>query len=145
MAFLGKTLLCKPGMSIPNTLSFKTPLLIYFSASWCPPCRGFTPVLTDFYNAVNSPTKQCEIIFASLDQSDQEFKDYFSKMPWLAIQYEEKDLINQLAQKYSVQSIPSLVQINGKGESLISDCRSEVASKGVSALILFKQALLKGN
>ena len=23
---------------------------IYFSAHWCPPCRGFTPVLTEFFN-----------------------------------------------------------------------------------------------
>lgn len=144
MAFLGKTLLCKPGMSIPNTLSFKTPLLIYFSASWCPPCRGFTPVLTDFYNSVNSPTKQCEIIFASLDQSDQEFKDYFSKMPWLAIQFEEKDLINKLARNYSVETIPSLVQINEKGDPVLLDCRSLVAGKGVSALDSFKKALLMG-
>ena len=26
---------------------------IYFSAHWCPPCRGFTPMLTEFYNTVN--------------------------------------------------------------------------------------------
>merc|ERR1712130_667492 len=24
---------------------------IYFSAHWCPPCRGFTPVLAESYNA----------------------------------------------------------------------------------------------
>ena len=24
-------------------------ICIYFSAHWCPPCRGFTPVLKDFY------------------------------------------------------------------------------------------------
>jgi thiol-disulfide isomerase/thioredoxin len=25
----------------------------YFSAAWCPPCRGFTPILSKFYDAVN--------------------------------------------------------------------------------------------
>ena len=24
----------------------------YFSAHWCPPCRGFTPVLKDFYEVI---------------------------------------------------------------------------------------------
>ena len=25
---------------------------LYFSAHWCPPCRGFTPVLADTYNKI---------------------------------------------------------------------------------------------
>ena len=24
-------------------------ICIYFSGHWCPPCRGFTPILKDFY------------------------------------------------------------------------------------------------
>ncbi len=26
---------------------------IYFSAHWCPPCRGFTPILAKFYKFAN--------------------------------------------------------------------------------------------
>ena len=25
-------------------------ICIYFSAHWCPPCRGFTPILKNFYD-----------------------------------------------------------------------------------------------
>ena len=40
---------------------------IYFSAHWCPPCKAFTPVLTDFYNSVNKNGKIFEVIFVSSD------------------------------------------------------------------------------
>ena len=32
-----------------EALAGKEFICIYFSAHWCPPCRGFTPVLKDFY------------------------------------------------------------------------------------------------
>jgi nucleoredoxin len=32
-----------------DALSSKKLVAFYFSAHWCPPCRGFTPVLKKFY------------------------------------------------------------------------------------------------
>ena len=61
---------------------------IYFSAHWCPPCRGFTPVLSEFYNEVNKDGKKVEIIFVSSDQDEAAFKDYFSSMPFKACPFD---------------------------------------------------------
>ena len=141
MAFLGKSLISKTGTSLTSTISFTSPFLIYFSASWCPPCRGFTPALIEFYNKVNSPSKQCEIVFASLDESKQEYEEYYKKMPWLAFPFEEKQLVSELAKKYLVESIPSLILVNAQGDNLLKDCRSEVANRGVGALKVFKDLL----
>jgi nucleoredoxin len=47
----------------------------------CPPCRSFTPLLTDFYNANKD---DLEIIFVSSDRDEDSFSQYFGKMPWLA-------------------------------------------------------------
>jgi len=35
--------------------------LQYFSAHWCPPCRGFTPKLAEFFENVNSCANEAEI------------------------------------------------------------------------------------
>jgi nucleoredoxin len=82
----------------------------YFSAKWCNPCKMFTPILSKFYELVNKESKQLEIIFVSSDENESEFKDYFSKMPWLAIPFSEE--LREIGAKYGVQGIPSLFIIN---------------------------------
>ena len=39
---------------------------IYFSAHWCPPCRGFTPKLVEFRDANK---KDFEVVFVSSDRN----------------------------------------------------------------------------
>ena len=36
---------------------------LYFSAHWCPPCKGYTPMLAEKYNELNKEGKKLEIIF----------------------------------------------------------------------------------
>jgi len=59
---------------------------VYRSASWCGPCRRFTPQLVKFY-AKNK--KDIEIVFWSSDQSEDAMRDYVKtdKMKWLAVPY----------------------------------------------------------
>ena len=58
---------------------------IYFSAHWCPPCRGFTPRLVDFYKECKEAGKTFEVVFVSSDRNQEEFDGYFGEMPWLAL------------------------------------------------------------
>ena len=64
---------------------------IYFSAHWCPPCRGFTPALAKFYDK-NTKDKNFEVIFVSCDQNESKFKEYFNEMPWLALSFNDKEI-----------------------------------------------------
>ena len=77
----------------------KDAVAIYFSASWCAPCKQFTPILAQFYNTVNKKLgcknisdpidRKFEIIWVSRDSSVEEFVNYYSKMPWLALPFDK--------------------------------------------------------
>ena len=66
---------------------------IYFSANWCPPCRNFTPKLTDFYEQIKKSEKgsSFEIVFVSWDKDDASFREHFKTMPWLAVPYSDRE------------------------------------------------------
>jgi len=108
-------------------LAGKKTVGIYFSAHWCPPCRGFTPVLaknyTDHYKA-----KGMEIVFVSSDKDAEQFKDYYGTMPWLSLPFELRDLKAKLSKKFKVQGIPTFVVLDGEtGETITTDGREAVS------------------
>ena len=64
---------------------------LYFSAHWCPPCRGFTPELAKLYVS-HLKAKGLEIVFVSSDHDEAGFSSYYAEMPWLALPYGEREL-----------------------------------------------------
>ena len=66
---------------------------LYFSAHWCPPCRGFTPKLAEWYTKLTTgPLKdKFEIVFVSSDRDEDSFDSYFDEMPWLALPYSARE------------------------------------------------------
>merc|ERR1712150_56947 len=97
-------------VDLAQHLAGKT-LLLYFSAHWCPPCRGFTPKLVEFYNS-HHEKKEFEVIFVSADSDENSFKEYYDSMPWLAVQYDEESIKDAMNEKFEVDGIPTLVVLN---------------------------------
>ena len=66
---LGPKILNKSGqeVAIESLCGEGKQIGLYFSAHWCPPCRGFTPKLVEWYNT-NKAERNLEIIFVSLDR-----------------------------------------------------------------------------
>merc|ERR1719369_1391760 len=72
---------------------------LYFSASWCPPCRGFTPQLVDSFNGALSQ-KGFRCVLISRDRDQGSFSSYFASMPWLALPYEDSDRNEALGSRF---------------------------------------------
>ncbi|KAL6594096.1 hypothetical protein ACP70R_048997 [Stipagrostis hirtigluma subsp. patula] len=85
-----------------------TTVALYFSASWCPPCRRFTPKLIEAYEELTSQDKSFEVIFVSRDKDEEAFNAYFAKMPWLAVSFSDSEGLKGLLRRFKVQGIPNL-------------------------------------
>merc|ERR1712070_194960 len=101
------------------------PVGLYFSAHWCPPCRGFTPKLAEFYK--DGLKDKMEIFFVSSDRDQASFDEYFAEMPWQALPYEKRSEKTFLSDAFGVSGIPAFVVLNSDGTLITTDGRSKVA------------------
>ena len=110
----GQQLLKKTGVVVDadEALQGKKIICFYFSALWCPPCKAFTPALTEFYQVIKmtliyqfntkSPIEHVlmfqelvkeeepiEVIFVSGDNSPDELLANMKAFhgDWLAVQH----------------------------------------------------------
>ncbi|XP_033742021.1 tryparedoxin-like [Pecten maximus] len=112
---LGDTLLTKGGeVPIEKALEGKTTICLYFSAHWCPPCRGFTPVLSEVYSS-GEKGSDVEVVFISSDRDEASFDAYYGEMPWCALPFKAADKKAALSAKYEIQGIPTLVILKKDG------------------------------
>ena len=136
-ALLGPTILTKAGAPAVSTSSASALgsadiCLLYFSASWCPPCRSFTPILKGFYEK-NGKKNGIRVVFVSSDSDLQSFEEYYKKMPWLSLSTDadSASIKQKLAQMFQIRGIPSLIAIDAKsGKYITKDARSDVMGAG---------------
>lgn len=107
---------------------------VYFSASWCPPCRAFTPLLVAAYNELKTAGKPFEVVLVTSDKSEADMRAYMKghDMPWLAVPFGDKP-IDALKKKFVVAGIPKLVVIDSSGKTLSENARGEVSQNGAKA------------
>lgn len=114
--------------------------LVYVSAHWCTPCRRFTPLLRDFYNLWQEETKEnIEVIFVSSDRDQNQFDEYSATMPWQALPFQERKLVDQFKREYNVGSIPSLLVFDRNGRLISRKGRFEVRDKGSNVISHWRQ------
>jgi nucleoredoxin len=90
----------------------------YYSASWCPPCREFTPKLVEFYNQFKQTHPNFELIFVNHDQNEDDMLAYMKTdaMQWPAVRFD--DIEHTKANQYCGAGIPDLVLVDASGKVL---------------------------
>ena len=128
----------KPTKEIVRNKDF---VLLYFSASWCPPCQAFSPVLIDFYQRYAAEFK-LEVVYVSSDRSLNEFNDYYGKMPWAAIPTDSgaAKMKSDLAGKLQIRGIPALIVLDAKsGLFVTAETREQIQKLKITDAAAVKQ------
>src|SRR5262245_56272470 len=103
---------------------------LYFSASWCGPCKVVTPKLAALRNQAKD---FLEVVLVSLDRSEADQRKYMREagMKWPALKWSnyltnDGNQVNQLVSRFQAWGIPALVVLSRTGEVVDSDARMKV-------------------
>jgi len=134
-SFIRHGLLSAPNLLTltPSTLEGKW-LVLYFSASWCAPCRAYTPQLNQLAGEVDR--SKVDFIFVSCDRSEDAFNGYFgTKMSNLwAIPFSSV-VREELQALCKVRGIPAVVVISPEDQIITNQGRRLLNKAYVESLI----------
>ncbi len=89
--------------------------IFYYTASWCGPCRAFTPELVKFYN--EHKNENFELVLISADRDEKSMQAYAeqNKMPWPHLKFNQLGAFNN-TYNHGVQGIPSVIVCDLEGK-----------------------------
>lgn len=108
----------------PANLDDAQVIALYYGASWCPPCRAFSPEFVKFVNRVGPQNPRFAVVLVSSDKTDAAMFGYMKeeKMPWVALPREQLTKSPSLL-AYTKGAIPQLVIVNRQGTVLADSYR----------------------
>ncbi|MDX1679892.1 MAG: thioredoxin-like domain-containing protein [Akkermansiaceae bacterium] len=91
--------------------------LFYYTASWCPPCRAFTPSLVTWYK--DNKNDNFELVLVTSDQDKGAMETYAkkNKMPWPQVKHSKVGSAKKKL-NHGVSGIPSLIVCDLEGKVL---------------------------
>ncbi len=109
-------------------------VLIDFWATWCPPCVEEIPNIIKTYKKYHD--KGFEIIGISLDQNKNRFLKFIKDngMTWRQY-FDGKRGQNELARKYSVDSIPTTFLLDTNGKIIAKNLRGSALEEAIKEAV----------
>ena len=96
--------------------------VFYYTASWCGPCRAYTPDLVKFYKRAKKDGNNFELILISSDRDKDAMLKYAvdAKMPWPQVDFgKARDIRAKL--DHGVRGIPSVIICDLEGNVISRD------------------------
>ncbi len=95
-------------------------IAFYYSAHWCPPCRGFTPELVDAYDEIKAAHPEFELVFVSHDEDPAAMQGYMTeyRMAWPALKFDQVKTARVARRPDNERGIPNLVFMDADGKEL---------------------------
>ncbi|CAE7655679.1 syj1, partial [Symbiodinium sp. CCMP2456] len=90
---------------------------LYFSASWCPPCHYFAPILAQAYKQIRDThgASSFEVVLIPLDTDENMWQLHMAKMPWMSLPLKNREAIVKLFTAFCVTEAPRLVILDSTG------------------------------
>lgn len=101
--------------------------VFYYTASWCGPCRRFTPSLVEWYN--DNKNGNFEVFLVTSDRGETAMKDYAKKndMPWPMLGFDKTRAFKEaFRDDHGVRGIPSLIVCDADGK-VLGNYRSQLS------------------
>ena len=83
-------------------------------------------MLAEKYNELKKEGKKLEIIFVSSDRDQNACNEYYADMPWLLLDYADRDKKAVLSEKYNVSGIPTLILLDNQLATLCENGREAI-------------------
>jgi len=133
VAVKGKSLASVPG----NQLDGARYIAVYYSAHWCPPCRGFTPELVKAYKQIKAKHPEFEIVFVSGDRTEDAMQGYMTEynMEWPAVRFKDRRSLRALGRPSHERGIPNLVFMDADGKDLSTSYTADGQYRGPRAVL----------